>query len=163
MAGGGVPATPWFVRREAAELYHPSGFLHSTGGGRADTLPRAVGAESHVLPADVVAGLGDGNSLAGAKVMNDILSTGPFGTKLPVRGAASHLPKAPAPLHLASGGHVAKVPVQLSGGEFVLSPEQVAAWGGGDLKSGHAAIDRFILAVRKHMIKKLKSLPAPKR
>lgn len=150
LADGGT-AVPWFIKREATEIYHPSGFLHSTGAGRADTLPRAVGAESHVIPADVVAGLGDGNSLAGAAVMNKILSTGPFGT--------------PLRRHRADGGGVEpeKVPVQLSGGEYVVSPDQVQQWGGGDVGKGHRAIDKFILSVRKHSIAKMKKLPPPKR
>lgn len=161
--GGGVIEPPWFIRREASEIYHPTGFLHSATAGRADQLPRSVAAESHVMPADVVAGLGQGNSLAGAKVMDQILKTGPYGTGLPRGAAGAHLPKAPAPMHLASGGQVDKVPVSLSGGEYVLSPEQVAAWGGGDIKKGHEAIDRFINAIRAETIKKMRKLPPPKR
>lgn len=162
LAFGGVPQTPWFVRREAAEIYHPSGFLHSITGGRADALPRTVAAESHVVPSDVVAGLGQGNSLAGAAVMDRILSTGPFGTRLPHGGGGLHVPRAPRP-HLAAGGTAPKVPVQLSGGEYTIPPEKVAAWGGGDMKKGHAAIDRFILAVRKHTAARLRKLPPPKK
>ncbi len=69
----------------------------------------------------------------------------------------------PYGMHRAAGGAVQKVPVQLSGGEYTLSPEQVAAWGGGDLAKGHAAIDKFILSVRKHTIRKMRKLPKPKR
>lgn len=143
-------STPWFTKREAAEIYHQSGFLHSPSPGRADSLPRAVGAESHVIPADVVAGLGDGNSLAGAAVMNKIIRSLPYGMH---------------PLHRADGGGVEpeKVPVQLSGGEYVLSPEQVAAVGGGDPRQGHKVLDSFIRNVRAKTIKKMRKLPPPKK
>lgn len=150
--GGQPPATPWFVRQEARQAFHPGGFLSGTGGGRADTVKTSVPAGSHIIPADVVAGLGQGNSMAGAKVMERMLSTGPFGMALG-KGHA-RMP------HLAAGG---AVPVQLSDGEYAVPPHKVAIWGEGDQKKGHDRIDAFIKAVRSHTVKTIRKLPPPKK
>src|SRR6185312_5832853 len=92
MAGGGLlsPASqvPFFARSadralESTEQYHPGGFISSAVAGRTDRLPLAVGTDSHVLPADVVSGLGQGNSMAGAHVLQAALGMGPYGTPLP--------------------------------------------------------------------------------
>ena len=50
-----------------------SGLLASTGSGRKDILPRDVEPGSYVIPADVVAALGDGNTLAGGKVLDALI------------------------------------------------------------------------------------------
>lgn len=112
------------------------GPLVGNTGGRSDKLARSVPAGSHVIPADVVGHLGEGNSLGGLKVLEQ-----KFGS-----------------VSRATGG---EVPVMLSDGEFVVSPEAVAREGGGDPARGHAAIDRFILGTRRHAIQTLKSLPPP--
>jgi hypothetical protein len=58
----------------------------------------------------------------------------------------------------AKGGDV---PIKISDGEFVLSPEQVARVGGGDVDKGHMILDRFVVDMRNHHIATLKTLPPP--
>lgn len=55
------------------------------------------------------------------------------------------------------------VPVAVAGGEYVLSPEEVAWAGGGDLDAGHKALDAFVLRQRAKLINILKKLPPPKK
>ncbi len=50
------------------------GIIHMAVGGRTDHLPMNVYANSYVIPADVVSGLGEGNTLAGGKVMDHMFS-----------------------------------------------------------------------------------------
>ncbi len=85
-AGGGYtpPAAPYFEREETREANQtPYGFALGTGLGRHDKNEVSVAPSSYVLPSDIVAGLGDGNSLAGAAVWDKILSTMPFGIAAP--------------------------------------------------------------------------------
>lgn len=50
------------------------GIIHMAVGGRTDHLPMNVYANSYVIPADVVSGLGEGNTLAGGKVIDHMFS-----------------------------------------------------------------------------------------
>lgn len=109
-------------------------------GGRTDALPVDVPANSYVLPADFVSALGENNSLAGAKVLDKM-----FGGH-----RQSH----------AAGG---SVPIKISDGEYVLSPEQVAKIGGGDLEQGNRILDHWVKQKRAEHIKTLQGLPGPSR
>jgi hypothetical protein len=143
----------------------PRGLLHTAGPGRTDNLNIHPHADSYVLPADVVSGLGEGNSLAGAKAMDLALHTGPAGIPLPA--APRHgmgIPKPPSGkgFGLAAGGkEPPKVPIVAAGGEYVISPEQCSVIGGGDIKRGHRILDAFVLHVRKRTIKDLSKLKGP--
>lgn len=178
--GGGIPrragggdmglslsqADPWWTRSEASgDSRQPSlGFLEGSTPGRADAVRTTAPAGSYVIPADVVAGLGEGNSLAGSRRMEEILNSGPHGTPEPRQQRGRGLPHAPAPLREAKGGGIAgeePTPVLLSHGEYVVSPHHVARWGGGDLKAGHRALDEWVVKERKRQIEKLKRLPGP--
>ena len=50
-----------------------------------------------------------------------------------------------------------------TGGEYVLSPEQVMQAGGGDLETGHRVLDEFVKRMRAQTVKTLKNLPGPKK
>jgi 8-oxo-dGTP pyrophosphatase MutT (NUDIX family) len=63
----------------------------------------------------------------------------------------------------AAGGRSSGVPIVAAGGEFVLSPEQVKEAGAGDLERGHRVLDKWVLLMRKDLIKTLKKLPGPAR
>lgn len=163
-------ASPWWTRRDqsSADASGPSlGFLHGPTPGRADAIETSAPAGSHVIPADVVAGLGEGNSLAGAARMEQVIHTGPGGMSLPRGGGGHSMPRPPAPPKDARGGNVGheekpeNTPVMLSHGEYVVHPDDVKRWGHGDQKAGHAAWDAWIVQQRKKQIKKLKSLPGP--
>lgn len=116
------------------------GFLAGGTLGRADKVHTASPSGSYVLPADVVSAIGEGNSIAGAQKIQEMLGGGM------VDGGAS-------PQDLT--------PVALSDGEYVVAPEEVQKLGNGNLKRGHRILDDFVLKVRRKHIAKLKSLPAP--
>ena len=164
--GGDMGGSPWWTKREATA--GASGFLHGATPGRADQIETTAPAGAYVIPADVIAGLGEGNSLAGAHVMTKMLSTGPGGIPMPRMNRGMGPPRPPAMQEpIARGGGVRstpasdQTPVLLSHGEYVVHPHHVTRIGGGDLKRGHAALDRFVRNMRTKQIKKLKSLPGP--
>ena len=150
--GGGFesPMIPYFERQEARDIANPYGLSAGTGGGRTDKNNADVGAGSYVLPADVVAGLGEGNTLAGAKIFDSILHSMPYGISAPERGRGDRgLPRPPsdpmlekglfegdqgAPIspQLAKGGKAdgeEKVPIAMADGEITVRPEDVARIG----------------------------------
>ena len=132
-AGGGVFSHAMSLARKYAKGGAVVGALVGNTGGRADKLSTSVPAGSHVIPADVVSHYGEGNTLRGLDVMKKMFP-----------GGASR----------SNGG---AVPVYLSDGEYVASPEAVAARG------GHDAIDKFILQSRQDHINTLANLPPPAR
>jgi hypothetical protein len=182
LASGGVPTSaemaPWYVRRESYGMDSPAGLVHTAGAGRTDNVPMSVASGSHVLPADVVAGIGSGNTLAGAHALEMALRSGPGGISLPRGPSHSTIPRPPPLPRLARGGklewegHPIRVvtghvpPEQggikciLAGGEWLLKPDEVKRikYKG---KEGHDAVDSWIMDMRRENIKKLKKLPGP--
>lgn len=125
------------------------GPLLSAVAGRTDHLPIDVTAGSYVLPADVVSGLGQGNTISGMQVIHHMFGGQEMPYGVPMK---------------AAGGAVdttSTVPIAAAGGEFVLSPDQVMRVGGGDLNRGHAILDAFVKHARKLHIKTLSKLPGP--
>lgn len=59
-----------------------SGMIHSPVAGRTDKLPIGVKPNSYVIPSDIVSGIGQGNSMAGAHALNQMFKTGPYGTEI---------------------------------------------------------------------------------
>lgn len=57
-----------------------TGPIHSHVAGRTDHLPIHVPSGSYVLPADVVSSHGEGNTIAGFKVMRRLFGGGPYGS-----------------------------------------------------------------------------------
>ena len=200
MGGGMSPSqeTPWWTKAEARNsVSQPhmatpgSGFLHGATPGRADAIRTTAPAGAYVLPADVVSGLGQGNSLAGAAAVQRMIETGPGGMPLPRAGQRNTIPRGapeyrgnamggvPNPLHphygfvpkarpwtgpkLYRGGSADgdTTPVALSDGEYVLAPHEVERLGKGDHRAGIKWLDKFVVDQRAKHIKKLKSLPGP--
>jgi hypothetical protein len=95
-----------------------------------------------VVPADAVAAAGQGNTLAGAKKLESIPG------KDQKKGDSEE----------AEGEGV---DVGLSGGEFVVTPEQLKAIGGGDIEKGRLAMNIFVHLMRAQMMKQMESMPAP--
>lgn len=169
--------SPWWTRAEARGADSGGGFLHGVTPGRADSITTTAPGGSHIIPADVIAGLGEGNSLAGARVMQGILDTGPGGIPLPRGNRGMGAPRPPPAFRepAATGGAIRlfpkerksgganddETPVALSDGEFAITPHHVAAWGKGDIKKGHKLWDDWIVMRRKKDIATLKKLPGP--
>jgi len=126
-----------------------SGPLYGATGGRADKVPATARSGSHVLPADIVSHMGQGNTNAGLKALERMFKTGPYGVGMPRRRA--------------DGGGVGsdEIPVMLSDGEFVVPPEVVAELGAGDVALGHDVIDAWIMDERKRAIDTIAALPPP--
>lgn len=166
-AGGG---TPFYVRSEAHGVEH-AGMIHSPVAGRTDRIPIGVGAKSYVIPADIVSGLGQGNSMAGANGLNKLLRMGPYGasasgtpkTMTPKMGAMPRAQKMFADGGEAGNSDGQTVPIVVAGAEFVVPPHVVEEIGSGDANKGHEILDAFVKHVRKKTIKTLKKLPGPKR
>lgn len=120
-----------------------SGHLLSDVPGRTDEIPTEVASGSYVVPADIVSALGEGNTIAGTRVLEQMFS----GRKY------------------AFGGEVAgiaePVPVIVAGGEYIIPPEVVIEIGNGSLEKGHSILDEWVKSTRKDLIKTLKSLPGP--
>ena len=158
-----------------------SGFSGALGGdtpGRADKLPVTVPDGSHVVPADVVGALGEGNTGAGLKHLGKMFPAPK------IRAPKASIPKSPhmAAPHLlapkismpkmkapsspgmpkhADGGKANGVKCALSDGEFVIHPSHVVKIGEGDAERGHRAIDHWMMGVRRDDIERRKRLPPP--
>lgn len=114
------------------------GPIHSSVAGRTDHLPINVPSGAYVIPADIISGMGEGNSMAGFKIANRV-----FGRQL----VADDTP----------------VEIVAAGGEYVIDPRNVARIGGEDLDNGHKILDQFVTGYREKLIKTLKGLPGPKK
>lgn len=125
-----------------------TGPLHSDMPGRTDGHPIDVPEGAYVVPADIVSGLGEGNTLAGTEALEGIL-----------QAACAAAPRRSIPRpKKARGG---PVPIAAAGGEYIVPPEIVERVGGGDIERGHHILDAFVKAVRRDTIKKMASLPDP--
>lgn len=142
-----------------------AGLVNSLVPGRTDQLPIDLPDGSYVLPADVVAAMGQGNTMAGGQLLDQIFTAPPG-----AQGAKS--------LGLASGGAAVREPVKtiIAGGEFLIGPRKVYNVGRQELgakakdashdaimAAGHKALDRMVLKVRSQSIRHQKNLPGPKK
>ena len=175
------------IAREKATPCHV-GPITMAVGGRTDHIPMNVLEGSYVLPADIVSGLGEGNTLAGSKMISQMFNTGPFGVSerapqfasLPRPAMPSDMQSLSSTLklnslgspqstpHAADGGAIMSgkyrpVPIVAAGGEYVIHPDVVRKLGNGDMGKGHNYLDHFVKYVRQHLIKTLSKLPGPRR
>jgi hypothetical protein len=103
---------------------------------------------SYVIPADIVSALGEGNTMAGFRTVKTMFQGASAGQRS-LGGFAG-----------SSGEPVAIV---AAGGEYVLTPDEVAWAGGGDMDAGHKALDQWVKQTRAETISTLKKLPGPRR
>lgn len=161
-AFGGIPSlhSPW---RQPSLSSHPGGigFVHSTVPGRSDLINASPPANSFVVPADVMSGIGQGNSIAGAHTLQMALGIGPHGVPLPRGGGGRGPPHAPAPFRQSRGGKTDNVPIMIAGGEYVIPPEVVEEIGNGDISKGHKRLEAWVLHERKKNIKEQQRLKGP--
>ena len=145
--GGGASA-------KHPKVYH--GPLKAAIPGRTDRLPIHVYSGSYVLPADIVSSLAEGNTEAGydviKRMVNDAKSKG---------GRVGMQQKYGLHGHFHEPRSV--VPCIVAGGEYILSPDEVEAFGDGDINAGHKVLDDFVKSQRKKHIKTLQKLPPPAR
>jgi hypothetical protein len=153
---------------------HHEGPIHSTVAGRTDHLPMTVTSGSYVIPADVVGGLAEGNTIAGFKVLKRMFHGLPRGAGPgPYRSQGGPYNSGPHPYGVAAplpynatmkrGGSASGVPIVAAGGEHVLTPDEVRMAGDGDLDRGHRVLDKFVVKMRKMNIKTLKHLDPPRK
>lgn len=118
------------------------GYIPGETGGRTDNKDISVQSGAYVVPADILSGLGEGNSHAGwAAISRE------YGLDRP---------------HKADGGPTDAVPIVAASGEAVIPPDAIVAKHG-SLDEGHAVLDALVKHVRARTIKHLKSIPGPKR
>lgn len=175
-ARGGFTSPEFIANRKVQAAVKPThaGPIHSAVPGRTDKLPMNVKSGSYVIPADVVSGMGEGNTAAGQQALQKMFKTGPYGGPLPGKMPKPTFPKATLPKMpkmKADGGMAGfsepieedhnPVPIIAAGGEFVIPSEAVKAYGGGDMARGHEMLDKFVLDKRKELINTLKKLPGP--
>lgn len=120
--------------------------------GRTDLHYTHVPSGSYVIPADIVSGRGQGNTIAGSEALQRMFHMGPYET----------------PGHFASGGDVVPVRVKLAGGEIVVPPHNVletmrrlTGRRGMTLKEAHRIMDAWVLKERRKLRKTLAKLPGP--
>ena len=128
------------------KVFH--GPLKAAIPGRTDRLPIHVHSGSYVLPADIVSGLAEGNTEAGYEIVRRMIED------QKAKGGSVGMQQKYG-LH----GHYHEpksiVPVIVAGGEYILTPEEVEAFGDGDLNAGHKVLDAFVKSQRKKTIKTL--------
>jgi hypothetical protein len=138
--------------------------------GRTDRIPMRARTGSFVLPADVVSGLGQGNTNAGAKMWGQMIShsIGPMGVQNAIRQRTLRAPALrgfgarSSTKGFADGGEVDDLtPIVTAGGEALVDPEIVCALGEGDPDRGKEVLINSVMTVRGHTIKHLKKLPRP--
>lgn len=141
-AGGGVNAAMQIARqikRAKGGRVHV-GPISGDTGGRADKVPMSVPDGAYILTADLVSGLGEGNTQAGMVKLGKMF------------------PKSKPSLMRGLKGK--PVPILAADGEFCVSPADIADRYG-DLDRGHKILDHWQTSERKKLIETLKGLAPP--
>lgn len=160
-AHGGLTHEPRPPRPPKLKKLHV-GPIHSAVAGRTDHLPMHVPNGAYVIPADVVGAHGEGNTIAGFKIMRRLFGGTPYGGGSSPYGQSGGPYGEPLPK--ARGGEVDEgVPIVAAGGEYVVGPDGVIRVGDGDMELGHRVLDEFVKRSRAQTVKTLKALPGPKR
>lgn len=184
MAAGGIPNAsemdPWYTRQEERSMVHPEGLIKSMGAGRTDIHPIQVPAGSYVIPADVVSGLAEGNTMAGSNIIDRMMHSLPFGIQGGGSKHGSGPPRAqdakpyvepPDPYNTApkdARGGATKdhgsglVPIIVAGGEHIVYPQTIQKKFG-NLKKGHAVLDKWVLKSRNENVNTIRNLKGPKK
>ncbi len=126
VSGGAAPGAGAASGAGVHRLIKGSGLVRGESPGRADLVPAHLPRGSYVIPADVVSGMGQGNTAAGAAQLGHTLS------KLP-RYAT---------------GRVTLAAAKVSSGEYVVHPAHVTALGAGSTSAGSRKLDALVHHVR---------------
>lgn len=162
LAIGGIGQMPWFAKAESRNLTsNHSGPIMSAVPGRTDRHNMNLASGSYVMPAAAISHLGQSNTMAGMKVLTNMLGGGKMAQGM---GA----PKPPRMMGIPGDKGGARgegtgnsVPVVTAGGEFVIPPELVARLGDGDIKFGHRILDKWVMKLHKDAARTIKNLPPP--
>jgi hypothetical protein len=126
------------IKRKKGGRVHVGPIVGDTGG-RADKVPMSVPDGAYVIPADIVSGLGEGNTGAGMVQLGKMF------------------PKSKPRIMRESPG---AVPILAADGEFVVSPDSILdRWD--DLDYGHQSLDAWVLHERQQLIETLEGLAPP--
>ena len=161
-SGGGVPGI-----KPDKPVKMTTGPLVSSVPGRTDLHYTHVPSGSYVIPADIVSGHGQGNTLAGMNALHNLFRMGSAGKSL-----TKNFPGKPVgAAKFSKGGadhHVGlPVRVKLAGGEIVLEPHHVHETMQRlkkrkmSLDEAHKEMDKWVVDERKKLVKTLKKLPGP--
>lgn len=136
--------------------------------GRTDSHATHVPSGSYVVPADIVSGHGQGNTIAGAGALQRLFKLGPYGSSPGGIKHGSGVPRPPKPMKFHSGGgkggssHIGTpTPVMLAGGEIVVPPENLMDVVHPHLGTAHKIMDSWVIHERKKLRKTLAKLPGP--
>jgi len=159
------------------------GALRAPTPGRSDVLAVDTQPGAYVLPADVVAGIGHGNSDAGMATLDKMFKApsapSPAAPVLPKRHKfIPRPPKRPMPAFAVGGdidmdgdmmpsdtdldGEKPTAQIAAAGGEYIVPAEKVAELGGGSLERGNAILAALVAKIRGETIRDLSSMPPPK-
>lgn len=119
-----------------------TGPIHSSVAGRTDHLPIHVPSGSYVVPADIVSGMGEGNTIAGFKHMRRMFGGEPYGA------GASPYGQTGGPYGMKAGGaikhHAAGILFKSPDDKILLlrraGKDHVGEWGlpGGGIEDGES-------------------------
>ena len=145
--------------------------------GRTDRHSMMVPSSSYVVPADIVSGRGQGNTLAGMNFFQKAFHMGPYGSSggMSIKhGSGAPRPPRVAGMKFAAGGDSGDskigtpVPVIVAGGEIIIPPENLIKGLHGllgyrpkDMKHAHRLMDAWMIHERKNLRKTLAKLPGP--
>lgn len=165
--GGGIAGVP-----DTQDM--TLGAILSAVPGRTDAHATQVPSGSYVIPADIVSGRGQGNTIAGAEALKRLFKLG-MPQHHRKRSPLSMINAMKRPSFRQEGGLVedpaaptpapdaVPVRVNLAGGEIVVPPENLQAVVHPDLKTAHEIMDAWVLQERKNLRKELGKLPGPVR
>jgi hypothetical protein len=142
LAGGGVADAG---KSGHSKYARGSGLIRGSSPGRSDSIPTSLPRQGFVMPADVVSGLGEGNTDAGGKHFRTMIANAHKGKATP---------------HFSHGG---VVPARVSAGEFFIHPAHVAVIGGGDIAHGHEVLREVVNHVRQKVARHAATAPEPAR
>ena len=162
-------ALPFEHQDKIASNSLTKGAIYSKVPGRTDHHYTHVPSGSYVIPADIVSGRGEGNTIAGADRINKLFGMGPYKSAPVGQFGYGHTSSRSSGGARGNEEHMGKpVRVNLAGGEIVVPPENlletIHRLNPGKkftLKQMHAIMDAWVLAERKKLRKTLAKLPGP--
>lgn len=121
--------------------YAHGGFLEGNGLGQADDIEIMVPPNSYILDSSTVSDIGDGNTIAGKKIIRN------------------QVMKLKTPQKMSGMKHGGMMPIRISDGEEIIPPDAVASLGNGNVDKGAKNLDKMVKKVRRKKRTSGKKLP----